>query len=84
MTPHLLRCQGFAVAYYGFTLGRLGSGASSTFAQLRSRLVFTLIWQQRQDQPAPDLLILKNGIYIQADPCQILNEYDNYNDHPHL
>jgi hypothetical protein len=48
------------------------------------RLIFTLIWQQRQDQPAPDLLILKNGIYIQADPCQILNEYDNYNDHPHL
>ena len=23
MTPHLPRCQGFAVAYYGFTLGRL-------------------------------------------------------------
>jgi predicted DNA-binding protein (MmcQ/YjbR family) len=38
MIPHLLRCQGFAVAYYGFTLGRLGSKASSTFAQLRSSL----------------------------------------------
>jgi hypothetical protein len=35
MIPHLLRCQGFAVVYYGFTLGRLGPGASSTFAQLR-------------------------------------------------
>ncbi len=35
MTPHLLRCQGLAVVYYGFTLGRLGPGASSTFAQLR-------------------------------------------------
>ena len=34
MTPHIPRCQGFAVAYYGFTLGRLGSWASSTFAQL--------------------------------------------------
>jgi hypothetical protein len=34
MTPHLLRCQGFAVANYSFTLGRLATGASSTFAQL--------------------------------------------------
>ena len=34
MARHLLRCQGFAVAYYGFTLGRLGYGAPSTFAQL--------------------------------------------------
>jgi hypothetical protein len=38
MTPHLLRCQGFAVVYYGFTLGRLGSGVSSTFAQLRYKV----------------------------------------------
>ena len=30
-----LLCQRFAVAYYSFTLGRLGSAASSTFAQLR-------------------------------------------------
>ena len=35
MIPHLLRCQGFAVVHYGFTLGRLGPEASSTFAQLR-------------------------------------------------
>jgi len=49
-----------------------------------SDMILTLILQQRQDQPAPDILIFKNGIYIQADPCQILNEYDNYNDHPHL
>jgi hypothetical protein len=34
MIPHLLRCQGFAVVYYDFALGRLESGASSTFAQL--------------------------------------------------
>jgi len=34
MIPHLLRCQGFAVAYYSFTLGRLRSAASSTFATL--------------------------------------------------
>jgi len=27
MIPHLLRCQGFAVVYYGFALGRLESGA---------------------------------------------------------
>ena len=33
MIPHLLRCRGLAVADYSFTLGRLGSGASSTFAQ---------------------------------------------------
>jgi len=32
MIPHLLRCQGLAVKYYGFTLGRLGAGASSAFA----------------------------------------------------
>jgi len=30
--PHLLRCQGLAVKYYGFALGRLGSGTSSAFA----------------------------------------------------
>ncbi|OGP61994.1 MAG: hypothetical protein A2V65_07330 [Deltaproteobacteria bacterium RBG_13_49_15] len=30
--PHLLRCQGLAVKYYGFALGRLGSGATSAFA----------------------------------------------------
>ena len=29
---HLLRCQGIAVAYYSFTLGRLEAAASSTFA----------------------------------------------------
>ena len=34
MPPHLLRCQGFAVADYSFTLGRLEAGAPSTFAQL--------------------------------------------------
>ncbi len=28
MIPHLLRCRGFAVDDYSFTLGRLGSGAS--------------------------------------------------------
>jgi len=33
--PHLLRCRGFAVDDYSFTLGRLGSGASSAFTQLR-------------------------------------------------
>ena len=32
MILHLLRCQGFAVPDYGFTLGRLESEASSTFA----------------------------------------------------
>ena len=32
MMPHLLRCQGLAVKYYGFALGRLGSGAPSAFA----------------------------------------------------
>jgi hypothetical protein len=34
MSPHLLRCQGFAVNDYSFTLGRLKAGATSTFAQL--------------------------------------------------
>jgi hypothetical protein len=34
MTPHLLRCQGFGVAYYSLTLERLESAASSTFATL--------------------------------------------------
>jgi hypothetical protein len=42
MIPHLLRCQGFAVVYYGFTLGRLESGASSTFAKLRCMQSLTL------------------------------------------
>jgi len=32
MIPHLLRCQGLAVVYYDFALGRLESGAPSTFA----------------------------------------------------
>jgi len=32
--PHLLCYQGFAVDYYGFTLGRLGSATPSTFATL--------------------------------------------------
>ena len=32
--PHLLRYQGFAVDYYSFTLGCLGSAAFSTFATL--------------------------------------------------
>jgi len=45
MIPHLLRYQGFAVDYYGFTLYALSersvdpvageAGAPSTFAQLR-------------------------------------------------
>ena len=32
--PHLLCCQGLGVVYYSLTLGRLRSGASSTFATL--------------------------------------------------
>jgi hypothetical protein len=32
MLLHLLRCQGIAVADYSFTLGRLETAASSTFA----------------------------------------------------
>jgi hypothetical protein len=34
MISYLQRCRGFAVDDYSFTLGRLGYGASSTFAQL--------------------------------------------------
>ena len=34
MILHLLRCQGFGVAYYSLTLGRLGSTAPSAFATL--------------------------------------------------
>ena len=34
MIPHLLRCQGLAVIYTGFALGRLESEAPSTFALL--------------------------------------------------
>ena len=34
MPPHLLRCQGLAVADYSFVLGRLEAGAPSTFAQI--------------------------------------------------
>jgi len=34
MIPHLLRCQGLAVIYYGFALGRLESEAPSAFALL--------------------------------------------------
>jgi hypothetical protein len=37
MILHLLRCQGFGVAYYSLTLGRLGSTAPSAFATLGSR-----------------------------------------------
>lgn len=52
MIPHLPRCQGFAVAYYGFTLGRLGSGAPSTFAQLGYNSSFTVAGlSQRSEDP---------------------------------
>ena len=34
MPPHFLRCQGLAVNDYSFALGRLETGAPSTFAQL--------------------------------------------------
>ena len=34
MIPHLICYQSLAVGYYGFALGRLGSGASLTFATL--------------------------------------------------
>jgi len=37
MAPHLLRCQGFAVGSYSFTLGRLEAGVPSAFAQLGSK-----------------------------------------------
>jgi hypothetical protein len=37
MAPHLLRCQGFAVGNYSFTLGRLEAGVPSAFAQLGSK-----------------------------------------------
>ena len=40
MPPHLLRCQGIAVAYYSFTLGRLEAGAPLTFAHLGFQLDF--------------------------------------------
>jgi hypothetical protein len=40
MSPHLLRCQGLAVDDYSFALGRLEAGATSTFAQLGSYLLF--------------------------------------------
>ena len=30
----ILRCQGLAVVYYGFALGRLGSGAMEAFAAI--------------------------------------------------
>jgi|GEM_PF-3559771 hypothetical protein len=36
MAPHLLRCQGFTVGNYSFTLGRLEAGVPPTFAQLGS------------------------------------------------
>jgi hypothetical protein len=38
--PHLLRYQGFAVAYYGFTLGCLEYGAFSAFAHLRFKIPY--------------------------------------------
>jgi hypothetical protein len=50
MPPHLQRCQGFAVAHYSFTLGRLEAGAPSTFAQLEYKL------------PAKDLNFLNEQI----------------------
>ena len=46
MLPHLLRCQGFAVNDYNFTLGHLEAGAPSTFAQLGyNDPTLSLIWR---------------------------------------
>ncbi len=42
MIPHLPRCQGLAVVYYGFALGRLEAGAPSTFAQLGFKNIIDL------------------------------------------
>ena len=45
MIPHLLRCQGFAVAYYSFILGRLAAEAPSTFAHLGLKImIFIKQW----------------------------------------
>ena len=43
MIPHLLRCQGLSVVYYGFTLDCLVSGASSTFEQIRYNKLWFLV-----------------------------------------
>jgi hypothetical protein len=67
MTPHLLRCQGLAVDDYGFALGRLGSGVSSTFAPLGFNYLLFLagmhypeaqrgVFQSLQDQQLPERL----------------------------
>jgi hypothetical protein len=42
VAPHLQRCQGLAVAYYSFALGRLEAEAPSTFAQLGFSLLLFL------------------------------------------
>jgi len=40
MAPHLLRCQGFAVDNYSFTLGRLEAGGTLDFRSIRVKVYF--------------------------------------------
>jgi hypothetical protein len=75
MIPHLLRCRGLAVVDYGFALGRLGSGASSTFAQLEFRTVcfscsFFLIFFGRV-LPVVPLHIFPRLVRISPFPIQL-------------
>jgi len=51
MILHLLRCQGFGVAYYSLTLGRLGSIAPSAFATLGSIIGPPQGWQGELENP---------------------------------
>jgi predicted DNA-binding protein (MmcQ/YjbR family) len=76
MIPHFLRCQGFAARQSpladGFTLGRLGSKASSTFAQLRSSLYSRQIYLACQYISVVKkgcILIFTRGMHVMELDC---------------
>jgi hypothetical protein len=48
MLPHLLRCQGLGVGDYTLALGRLETGAASTFAQLGYQLNYVHYSEKKQ------------------------------------
>jgi len=66
MPPHLLRCQGLAVADYSFALGRLEAGAPSTFAQLGYKVSIAFKEEVSHGWKNKDLWKVRLTVYQQS------------------